>query len=327
MLVPTTIPQPVSPVPVIVPLAAHSQPIPQKLLSALGSSSSAENFDLNTFSSDESNSQAQQGKMGRQQSSSPHPLPPSLPTHPASGDAPVSPHLTKLSKTTPQITRDGDDNDDDHSSFTANMNPEINLLGYMYGPNTLTLTIHEHLDPMHWDSLQCWCQKHNRENQTKYGQHEAKEVREAAAKAAALHTMTTIGKKSELSRSPFDPTAFRVALIHFIIADDQSLNVIECCEFCDLLLLLCEDLQDIHIPKQMKPHKLTISAWKSYFKLLGCHDGKALAKVTLDMLNHSSATLKIGHWTLDNAENNDTFMDELGKLLKQCNIPFDHKDQ
>ncbi|KIK13197.1 hypothetical protein PISMIDRAFT_80816, partial [Pisolithus microcarpus 441] len=34
-----------------------------------------------------------------------------------------------------------------------------------------------------------------------------------------------------------------------------------------------------------------------------------------------------GHWTLDNAENNDTFMDELGKLLKQCNIPFDHEDQ
>ncbi|KIK19079.1 hypothetical protein PISMIDRAFT_13910 [Pisolithus microcarpus 441] len=121
MPVPATVPQLVSPVPVIVPLAACSQPIPQKPLSALKSSSSAEIFNLNASSSDESNHQTQQGKMGRQQSSSPHPLPPSLPTHPASGNAPVSPHLTKLSKMTPQITGDSDDNDDDHGSFTGSM--------------------------------------------------------------------------------------------------------------------------------------------------------------------------------------------------------------
>ena len=33
-------------------------------------------------------------------------------------------------------------------------------------------------------------------------------------------------------------------------------------------------------------------------------------------------SLQIGHFTLDNAENNATFMDELGKRLTACDIPF-----
>ncbi|KIK73803.1 hypothetical protein PAXRUDRAFT_177453, partial [Paxillus rubicundulus Ve08.2h10] len=35
----------------------------------------------------------------------------------------------------------------------------------------------------------------------------------------------------------------------------------------------------------------------------------------------------VGHWTLDNADNNDTFMFKLEKLLKEHDIPFDHKDR
>ncbi|KIJ58973.1 hypothetical protein HYDPIDRAFT_101632, partial [Hydnomerulius pinastri MD-312] len=54
--------------------------------------------------------------------------------------------------------------------------------------------------------------------------------------------------------------------------------------------------------------ELIITAWKEYFEVL-------------------KRDLAVGHWTLDNADNNDTFMFELEKLLKERNIPFDHKDR
>jgi hypothetical protein len=38
-------------------------------------------------------------------------------------------------------------------------------------------------------------------------------------------------------------------------------------------------------------------------------------------------SLQIGHFTLDNAANNATFMDELGKRLTARDIPFDAKDR
>ncbi|KAI5982207.1 hypothetical protein EDC04DRAFT_2616860 [Pisolithus marmoratus] len=101
MPMPAPVLQLVSPVPmpmpppalIIIPLAACSQPIPQKMPSAPGSLSSAENFDLNVSSSDESNCQTQQ----------------------ASSD------LEKPSQMTSQVSGGGDENDDDHSSFTGLM--------------------------------------------------------------------------------------------------------------------------------------------------------------------------------------------------------------
>ncbi|KIJ58550.1 hypothetical protein HYDPIDRAFT_102399, partial [Hydnomerulius pinastri MD-312] len=54
--------------------------------------------------------------------------------------------------------------------------------------------------------------------------------------------------------------------------------------------------------------ELIITAWKEYFEVL-------------------KRDLAVGHWTLDNADNNDTFMFELEKLLKERDIPFDHKDR
>jgi len=44
----------------------------------------------------------------------------------------------------------------------------------------------------------------------------------------------------------------------------------ECHEFQDLLLLLCEDLQDKDIPHCMKVCKTVITAWKSWFTILKC---------------------------------------------------------
>jgi hypothetical protein len=38
-------------------------------------------------------------------------------------------------------------------------------------------------------------------------------------------------------------------------------------------------------------------------------------------------TIQVGHWTLDNAANNGTFMEELERLLHQRDINFDHMDR
>jgi len=38
-------------------------------------------------------------------------------------------------------------------------------------------------------------------------------------------------------------------------------------------------------------------------------------------------TPQIGHWTLDNAANNGTFLEELEILFHECDIDFDHLDR
>jgi len=38
-------------------------------------------------------------------------------------------------------------------------------------------------------------------------------------------------------------------------------------------------------------------------------------------------TIQVGHWTLDNAANNGTFMEELERLLHLRDIDFDHMDR
>ena len=83
-------------------------------------------------------------------------------------------------------------------------------------------------------------------------------------------------------RTPFSAKALLNHLVEFIIADDQvriilhylcsisdlcyqSLNVIECPEFCQLLLLLRQDLQDKDIPRWTKIREAIICAWQAYF--------------------------------------------------------------
>jgi hypothetical protein len=42
---------------------------------------------------------------------------------------------------------------------------------------------------------------------------------------------------------------------------------------------------------------------------------------------HNLVITQVGHWTLDNAPNNGTFMQELGRLLHSRDIDFDHLDR
>ena len=51
---------------------------------------------------------------------------------------------------------------------------------------------------------------------------------------------------------PFSLPSLHRHLVDFIVADDQSLNVVECVEFRRLLLFLREDLKDTDIPHRTK---------------------------------------------------------------------------
>jgi hypothetical protein len=83
-------------------------------------------------------------------------------------------------------------------------------------------------------------------------------------------------------RAPFSQGWLLKAMVNFIVADDQvrfmlhqyyttnqiafqSINVVECREFRDLLLLLRQDLGDKDIPHRTKIREAIITAWKSWF--------------------------------------------------------------
>ena len=74
--------------------------------------------------------------------------------------------------------------------------------------------------------------------------------------------------KKRANIPPFSPSSLHRHLVEFIVADDQSLNVVECNEFRRLLLFLREDLKDTDIPHRTKIKMDIIEAWKDYFVTL-----------------------------------------------------------
>lgn len=56
------------------------------------------------------------------------------------------------------------------------------------------------------------------------------------------------------------PTTYNIYL--------QSINVVECREFRDLILALREDMKESDIPHRTKLRESIIRAWKSYFNLV-----------------------------------------------------------
>jgi hypothetical protein len=94
-------------------------------------------------------------------------------------------------------------------------------------------------------------------------------------------------------------------LINFVVADDQSINVIECREFRDLLLLLRSDLQDRDIPHRTKLRETIIEAWESHFKALKLDLADAVGKVsfTADLWSDKNLRSYIcitAHWIARN---------------------------
>jgi len=101
--------------------------------------------------------------------------------------------------------------------------------------------------------------------------------------------VTTEAKALQVPRQgEFDVQRFHRCLLNFIVADDQvrhllsflylpcscflvsnckSLNIVECPEFRQLLLLLQPDLKK-SIPHRTKIHTLLLQAWREYFQEL-----------------------------------------------------------
>ena len=85
------------------------------------------------------------------------------------------------------------------------------------------------------------------------------------------------------------------------------------------------------------------SALIAFHRIHGSHDGKALARTVLALLDRADITVKVyflpnwdvlfliylfktGHFTMDNASNNATMMQELEVLLDARDIPFEAAD-
>src|ERR1700678_309484 len=85
------------------------------------------------------------------------------------------------------------------------------------------------------------------------------------------------------------------------------------------------------------------SALIAFHRIHGSHDGKALARTVLALLDRADITVKVyflpnwdvlfliylfktGHFTMDNVSNNVTMMQELEVLLDAPDIPFEAVD-
>ncbi|KAG1731313.1 uncharacterized protein EDB91DRAFT_1252174 [Suillus paluster] len=144
-------------------------------------------------------------------------------------------------------------------------------------------------------------------------------------------------------------------LVKFIIVDDQAINLIECPEFCRLIRLLQPELNDSDICHRTKLWELILDAFDDYFEALksdlakaqgkilftsdcedwtnvlvlkaaliafhhtpGSHAGDSLGSSILGLLDRANS----GHFTLNNAGNNHTSMQELSHLLESRGVHF-----
>ncbi|KZT27266.1 hypothetical protein NEOLEDRAFT_1193291 [Neolentinus lepideus HHB14362 ss-1] len=136
-------------------------------------------------------------------------------------------------------------------------------------------------------------------------------------------------------RPLFSGEAFLDAIVEFIVADDQSINVIECRQLRNIFLLLCKELQDSDIPHRTTVHNCIFQLWEEYIRDLssemkvcfhhtpGHHTGELLAQIFLRVLDRFGVAAKIGWITLDNASPNDTFVETLEQELACRGIEFD----
>ncbi|KIK00294.1 hypothetical protein K443DRAFT_100729, partial [Laccaria amethystina LaAM-08-1] len=114
--------------------------------------------------------------------------------------------------------------------------------------------------------------------------------------------------------------AFVDAITEFIIADDQSLNVVENPHLRRIFMLLWEDLKDSEIPHQTTIRNRIKEIWDEHLASLESE----IKKAVLYILDCLSITSKIGWVTMDNATNNDTLMASLERELRAWGIVFDH---
>ncbi|CAA7268998.1 unnamed protein product [Cyclocybe aegerita] len=171
--------------------------------------------------------------------------------------------------------------------------------------------------------------------------------------------------QNERERETFTLAGFYQRLVRWIAVDDQSINVVDCPELRDLLLYISVDLKDSDIPHRTKLSELITEAFKreyarmllniqtlegymavtvhyaaksketgnllirtqlvAFRQLYGSHSGINIGKVFLQIIKEIDCLNKLSMFTMDNASNNDTMMEDLENELHKLGIPFDRE--
>jgi hypothetical protein len=146
-------------------------------------------------------------------------------------------------------------------------------INFTFSPNTANTTLRSHIERLHLDEHVRICK--------------ARGWSMLLPKQKQQVTEANTGQPRDpgAPRSQFSRQTFLEHIIHFIVADDQvclnifetchsclpaeqSINVIECPEFWDLLLLLHQDLHDKDIPRCTKLRESIVQVWEQWFKTL-----------------------------------------------------------
>ncbi|KAF8509722.1 hypothetical protein JB92DRAFT_3119585 [Gautieria morchelliformis] len=86
---------------------------------------------------------------------------------------------------------------------------------------------------------------------------------------------------SSSPRPPFSVAVFKAALVNWIVADDQSINVVECPEFRHLVFTLRESLSEKDIPHRTAIWNLVTLAWNRHFAELKSELEHTVGKISL----------------------------------------------
>ncbi|KAG5649373.1 hypothetical protein H0H81_004256 [Sphagnurus paluster] len=126
--------------------------------------------------------------------------------------------------------------------------PSCNV-NYQYSTSTGNTVLRAHLCRQHAELYTSTCQEEGWSDylETEQSGHDAN------------HASGSAGRHSSLM--PFTQEGFVDALVKFI-----SINVVECCEFRDLLLYMRDGLEDEDIPRRTKVTTSIMKAFKKYFQ-------------------------------------------------------------
>ncbi|KAG2338126.1 hypothetical protein BDR05DRAFT_842342, partial [Suillus weaverae] len=134
------------------------------------------------------------------------------------------------------------------------------------------------------------------------------------------HSGTCGPVNNNISRAAFSPAAFVDAILEFVVGDDISLNVIESPHLQVIFLMLHQELNNSDILHRTTLKNWLVDSFNEYLNVLASEMAVCFIVMCTVML-----VIQIGWITMDNAANNDTFMNHLEHELIRCNIVFDRR--
>ncbi|KZT25935.1 hypothetical protein NEOLEDRAFT_1199686, partial [Neolentinus lepideus HHB14362 ss-1] len=170
-----------------------------------------------------------------------------------------------------------------------------------FGAKTSTTGMRKHLCERHADPWIQACDKLQISIK-------AKEALKAVADYRRRQGQAPVSDSMQMRR-PFSDAAFLDAIVEFIVANDQSINVIECPQLRGIFLMLREELNDSDIPHRTTVRNRILEIWDEYLEELASE--MEVSHAFIHITDRLNITEKIGFVTLDNASNNDTFMEHL----------------